>query len=152
MAYEDRTYHGIPRSKGTPARLLVESPEDGPTQRLSVQVLRELKAKDEDRLGGFGWGYNGSGTSRAAAAVLADALDLGDPEKAGISFTGWPQDDILIRLREDFCIEVLSQFCDEWRLRRGVVVRWAHSWYAQRGIGELPAALRELPPLTDIDA
>ncbi|MEU4955013.1 DUF6166 domain-containing protein [Streptomyces lavendulae] len=152
MAYEDRTYHGIPRTKGQTARLLVESPEDGPTQRLKLTVLRELRAKDEEQLGGFGWGYNGSGTSRAAAAILADALDLGDPIKAGISFCEWPQDDILIRLREDFCIEVLSQFCDEWRLRRGVIVRWAHSWFIQRGITELPGAVRDLPPLENIDA
>ncbi|RPK23532.1 hypothetical protein EES37_37895 [Streptomyces sp. ADI91-18] len=152
MAYEDRSYHGVPRSKGVTARLLVETPEDGPTQRRNVQVLRELRAKDEQSLGGFGWGYDGSGTSRAAAAILADALDLGDPEKAGISFTGWPQDNTLIRLREDFCVEMLSQFCDEWRLRRSVIVRWAHSWFIQRGITELPNALRDLPPLAHIDA
>ncbi|MBT1185142.1 hypothetical protein HET69_14250 [Streptomyces sp. CJ_13] len=52
-----------------------------PTQRRNVQVLRELRAKDEQSLGGFGWGYDGSGSSRAAAAILADALDLGDPRR-----------------------------------------------------------------------
>ncbi|GGV04007.1 hypothetical protein GCM10010211_84080 [Streptomyces albospinus] len=45
-------------------------------------MLRELKAKDADELGGFGWGYNGGGTSRTAATVLADALGM--PEKAGL--------------------------------------------------------------------
>ncbi|MCX4851752.1 hypothetical protein [Streptomyces sp. NBC_00893] len=34
-------------------------------------MLRELKAKDEDELGGYGWGYDGGGTSRASAAILA---------------------------------------------------------------------------------
>ncbi|MER7539524.1 hypothetical protein ABTX77_32775 [Streptomyces sp. NPDC097704] len=48
MAYEDRTYHGIQQgseSEGEwhPARLLVEEPEFGPTERqYGVTVLREL--------------------------------------------------------------------------------------------------------------
>ncbi|MEK8175021.1 hypothetical protein NKH77_55960 [Streptomyces sp. M19] len=47
-----------------PARILVEKPEFGPTERqYGVTVLREL-AEPED--GGFGWGYNGGGTSAAA--------------------------------------------------------------------------------------
>jgi hypothetical protein len=155
MAFEDRTYHGVQGAGDDdedwqPARLLVEQPADGPTQRATAKVLRELKAKDEDELGGFGWGYNGSGTSRAAAAVLADALDLGSPEKAGLSMSSWPQDDTLITLREDFCVEVLSQFCDEWRLGRAAVLRWARGWYLQRGITELPAALHNLPSLPPI--
>jgi hypothetical protein len=154
MAYEDRTYHGVqdgPESgKGDeedwqPARILVEKPEDGPTQRKRVKVLRVLAPQDDDA--GFGWGYNGHGTSRAAAAILADALDLGDPDKCGISLTAYPQDEILVQLREDFCIDVLSQLCDQWRLRHGAIVRWARGWYLQRGITDLPAAVRQLPPL-----
>ncbi|MER7539523.1 hypothetical protein ABTX77_32770 [Streptomyces sp. NPDC097704] len=54
---------------------------------------------------------------------------------------------MLADLREDFCDDVLSQFYDQWRLRRGVILRWARAWYLQRGISELPVALRELPPL-----
>ncbi|MEF2529757.1 hypothetical protein [Streptomyces sp. CS62] len=42
---------------------------------------------------------------------------------------------------------MLSQFCDEWRLRRGVVLRWARAWYLQRGITDLLAALQQFPPL-----
>lgn len=156
MTYEDRTYHGIRGVGGDederqPARLLVENPEDGPTQRNNVTVLRELKAKDEHELGGYGWGYNGSGTSRTAAAVLADALDLGTPEKAGLSMSEWPQNATLVALREDFCVDFLSQSCDEWRLGRAAVLRWARGWYLQRNISELPSALRHLPPLVDID-
>lgn len=152
MLYEDRTYHGIQwgslsAGKWEPARILVESAEKGPTERLAVKVLRELVAKDEDELGGFGWGYNGSGTSRAAAVILADALGLGDPDRAGISMVGWPQDEVLVRLREDFCIEVLSQLCDQWRLRHITVARWAAAWYTQAGISPLPTALRQLPQL-----
>ncbi len=40
---------------------------------------------------------------------------------------------------------------DEWRLGRAAFLRWARGWYLQRGITDLPAALRELPPLIDID-
>ncbi|MGP3942051.1 hypothetical protein [Streptomyces sp. 6N106] len=32
------------------------------------------KPKDEDELGGYGWGYDGSSTCRDAVASLADAL------------------------------------------------------------------------------
>lgn len=37
-----------------------------------------------------------------------------------------------------FCIYFLSQFCDEWRLGRAAVLRWADDWY-------LPAT-RNCPP------
>lgn len=76
----DRTYHGVeaaPRrgSKGDepewqPARIIVEYPETGPTEREHVTVLRELRPPD---YGDFGWGYNGHGTTYSAAAILADA-------------------------------------------------------------------------------
>ncbi|MFF2810353.1 hypothetical protein ACFVT2_24930 [Streptomyces sp. NPDC058000] len=127
-----------------PARILVEEPEFGPTQRQNVTVLRELAEPEES---GFGWGYNGGGTSVAAAAILADALDLGDPDKCGIGYLASPEDEVLAQLREDFCDDVLSQLSDQWRLRRGVVLRWSLAWYLQQGNDELPAALRELPPL-----
>ncbi|MFD6187453.1 hypothetical protein [Streptomyces goshikiensis] len=45
---------------------------------------------------------------------------------------------------------MLSQFCDEWRLRRGVILRWARAWYLQRGINALPVALQQLPTFRDI--
>lgn len=154
MAYEDCTYHGIQygpetdRSDGEewkPARILVEKPEFGPTERqYELTVLREL-AEPENR--GLGWGYNGGGTSVTAAAVLADALDLGDPDKCGIGYMSSSEDEVLAQLREDFCDDVLSQLCDQWRLRRGVVLRWSLAWYLQRGIDDLPAALRNPPPL-----
>ncbi|MFG3214715.1 hypothetical protein [Streptomyces tendae] len=54
---------------------------------------------------------------------------------------------MLAQLREDFCADVLSQLCDQWRHRRSVVLRWSLAWYMQRGIESLPAALRDLPPL-----
>ncbi|MFI9240847.1 hypothetical protein [Streptomyces sp. NPDC053079] len=49
----------------------------------------------------IGPGYLPQDKRRAAlAAVLADALDLGTPEKTGLSMS-WPQDDTLVALRED---------------------------------------------------
>ncbi|MET9987650.1 hypothetical protein [Streptomyces rochei] len=103
-------------------------------------MLRELAEPAADD---FGWGYNGGGTSVAAAAILADALLLGDPGKCGIGYATYPEDEVLLQLREDFCDDLLSQLCDQWRLRRGVVLRWSFAWYLQRGINELPAARRE---------
>ncbi|MGX1025473.1 hypothetical protein RKD37_000088 [Streptomyces ambofaciens] len=153
MEYEDCTYHGVQdglesdssvAEEWQPARILVEKPEFGPTERQYVTVLRELT---EPGTGGFGWGYNGGGTSAAAAAILADALDLGDPDTCGIGYAAYPEDEVLAQLREDFCDDVLSQLCDQWRLRRSVVLRWSLAWYMQRGIGSLPAALQHLPPL-----
>ncbi|MFH8534955.1 hypothetical protein ACH4GE_42075 [Streptomyces tendae] len=100
MAYEDCTYHGVqdgPESDSSdaeewqPARVPVEKPEFGPTERQDVTVLRELT---EPETGGFGWGYNGGGTSAAAAPILADALDLGDPDTCGIGYAAYPEDEL----------------------------------------------------------
>lgn len=130
MTYEDCTYHGIEEPADSDRyegpRILVEVPGFAPTQRIGVTVLRELRPKDRHELGGFGWGYDGSGTSRAAAAILADALQLSRSERVAISPDDWDEtnDKVLVKLREDFCDDVLSQFCDQWRLRRGVVLRW----------------------------
>jgi hypothetical protein len=43
---------------------------------------------------------------------------------------------------------VLSQFCDEFRIRRGAVLRWVRGWCAERGIDKLPVAVRRLPPIS----
>jgi hypothetical protein len=142
----DRVYHGVRGDKTTRSarRLLVEVPADGPTARQSVTVLGELREPDD---GGFGWGHDGIGTSRAAAAILADALDLGsDIDRAGISVAAsYPKDTVLVGLREEFCSDVLSQCCDEFRLHRRAVLRWARGWYAQRGITDLPAVVADTP-------
>jgi hypothetical protein len=155
MAYRDWTYHGLqfgpekqrnqPDEAWEPGRIWVEEPEFGPMERQDVTVLRELESGP---YGDFAWGYNGNGTSRAAAAILADALELGDPVKTGISVDDGLEDDVLVRLREAFCDEVLSQDCAEWRLRRVVVLRWARSWYGQAAITALPDGL-QLPALDD---
>ncbi|MDV6287114.1 hypothetical protein R2F25_00425 [Streptomyces sp. UP1A-1] len=68
-------------------------------------MLRELAESAADD---FGWGYNGGGTSAAAAAILADALHLGDPGKCGIGYATYPENEVLLQLREDFCDDLLS--------------------------------------------
>jgi hypothetical protein len=134
----DWTYHGTWDQGGVDdrARIAVEHTAFGPTERATAMVLRELAAAP----GGFGWGCNGGGPARAAAAVLDDALELG-----GLGSSGIFPDHTLDRLRYDFCWDVMSQMCDEWRLRRGAVLRWVRGWYAEHGITNLPRAAAGLP-------
>ncbi|MEV0649907.1 DUF6166 domain-containing protein [Phytomonospora sp. NPDC050363] len=143
----NHSYHGIPGGVDAAgnyrsARILVETAEPGPTERERARLLRELV--DED---GYGWGYNGSGTSNAAAAILADALELGDPDTIGMSMAAHPENRVLTELREDFCVDVLAQACDEWRMSRGAILRWARGWYLQHGDPDLPTSLAKLPPV-----
>ena len=142
----DWAYHGIgPRmSADGRAHIMVEDVAFGPTERQDTAVLRELA---EPAYGGFLWGYNGSGPLWAAAAILADALGLGDPAACGIDAASPQRDDTLIALRGDFTWDVTSQLCEEWRLRRGAVLRWVRGWYAEHGITNLPQAAAQLPPI-----
>jgi hypothetical protein len=136
----DWTYHGITDNpKSLTGRIVVETSHDGPTDREHVQVLRKLRVSPSRHA--FGWGYNGNGTSCSAAAILADALALGDPARAGMTIDS-PTNDTLCRLREAFCWDVLTVVGSEWRLRRAGVLRWAHGWYLANGIEILPAVLR----------
>jgi hypothetical protein len=108
-------------------------------------VLRELAGP---AYGGFNWGYTGSGPERAAAAILADALSLGDPVACGLDPAGAiTPDRTLGMLRYDFCWDVVSQLAGEWRLRRGALLRWARGWYAQRELTDLPRAVARLPSI-----
>jgi hypothetical protein len=141
-----RIYHGIDGEDGI-SRIYVERAEYGPTERETRQQegrlrLGQLHAFDEEDGGGFGWGYNGGGTSRAAAAILADALN--EPQER-YDFTA--DDEQAVRLREDFCEDVLSQCCREWRLGRGAVLRWVRGWYAQHGNIPTSTTLTTLPPI-----
>lgn len=91
----------------------------GPTERERVLVLRELVSG----MGGWSafescWGYHGTGTSAADHAILTDAMgvELGN------------------ELREDFAAEFSPPYpFDEWRLRRGAVLRWVVGWYTEPG-------------------
>lgn len=141
----DWAYHGTGplMSADDRAHIRVEDVVFGTTERRGVAVLRELA---EPPGGGFNWGYNGTGPLRAAAAILADALGLGDPADCGMDPSSPRPDATLIALRGDFTWDVTSQLCEEWRLRRGAVLRWARGWYAEHGITSLPAAAAQLPP------
>ncbi|MGW1328183.1 DUF6166 domain-containing protein [Streptomyces antibioticus] len=148
MTEQDRIYHGVqPVGDDDQCRILVEKRKLGPTERqVDDLVLYELAPKDAEALGGFNWGYSGSGPGRAANAILADALGLGDPWSCG--FEGGPVDPVLQALGVDFAADVLVQCCSQWRLSRGGVLRWCRGWYAQQGVNDLPAALVDLPELT----
>jgi hypothetical protein len=136
----DWTYHGIAdHPTSLTGRILVETSHDGPTSRADVEVLRELRVSPAEY--SFGWGYNGNGTSCSAAAILADALALGDPAQAGMTIDS-PLNESLCRLREAFCWDMLTVLGTEWRLRRAVVLRWSHGWYLSNAIEVLPAVLR----------
>jgi hypothetical protein len=140
----DWTYHGIGplTAADDGAHILVEVTEFGPTERQKITVLRELAEPPY----GFHWGYNGGGPGRAAAAILADALSLGDPDTCGIGTAASPLNTTLGELRFDFCWDVLTQFCAEWRMRRGAILRWVRGWYAEHGFIDLPQAAVQLPP------
>ena len=143
----DWAYHGTGpvMSADGRAHILVEDVVFGTTERQSTTLLRELP---EPPGGGFNWGYNRTGPLRAAAAILADALSLGDPADCGMDPFSPQPDATLIALRGDFTWDVTSQLCEEWRLRRGAVLRWVRGWYVEHGITGLPAAAAQLPPLS----
>src|SRR5947209_5936761 len=110
MTAQDRTYHGVQPAGDDDwqCRILVEKTKSGPTERqVDDLVLYELTPKNAEALGGFSWGYSGSGPGRAADAILADALGLGDPWASG--FAGWPIDPVLQALSVDFASDVLVQ-------------------------------------------
>lgn len=142
---DDWTYHGLGQriSPDGRAHIFVEGTVFGLTEHEHVAASREL---DEPVHGGFYWGYNGGGPARAATAILADALNPDGPVPSGLDPTAATQDATLGALRSDFCWDVLSQLCEEWRLRRDAVLRWVRGWYAEHGLPDLPQAAAQLPP------
>ncbi|MER5322391.1 DUF6166 domain-containing protein [Streptosporangium roseum] len=128
---EDRTYYGVTSSETGGNWIEVAKTEFGQTERDTTSALYHLTPigmyEDVDE---FTWGYTKTGPHATGLAVLADALGQ-EPSK-----------DLL----EAFVDDVVSQFPNEWRMRRGAVLRWARGWYAQHNIDILPAALRDLPP------
>ncbi|MFE6086027.1 hypothetical protein [Streptomyces virginiae] len=62
-----------------------------------------------------------------AALILADALELGDPDECGIGLSAYPENKALASMREDFCSDVLSQLCEassqgEPKSRHGMIL------------------------------
>ena len=125
---EDRVYHGIKSADGK-ARILVEYVVFGLTERGGAEVVRELHPAYDV----FSWGYNGGGPAEAGRAVLADALEVADPDCFG-------------ELRGDFCFDIVTQLPAEWRLRRGAVLRWVRGWCAEHDVTRLPHAVTQPPP------
>lgn len=159
MTYENRIYHGrrVPRPD-QPAwrycRIFVEKPEHGPTQRESVTVLCEMTVT-YDAINGvdysnFEWGYDGGGPYRTAAALLADALDLGTPEDAGMAWWDGDLDEGMKQLCMAFRADVVVQLCDEWRLSAETVRRWARDWHLQGHVADMPGDLRRRTPLRSV--
>ncbi len=154
--YRDRLYHGFfdrerdRRNQASDAdeyaevqRILVEKPAGGPTERRSVKVLYELLPPDAARFGGFHWGYHGTGPSRVAAAVLADSLELPADTTGRGPFAA--DDPVLGELSAAFVVDVVSELCDEWRLRCTLVMRWARAWYLHNYPAHLPVRLHQIP-------
>lgn len=143
---EDWVYHGVVNqpSQEQP-RIFVEQVAFGPTERQSVSVLRELIPPPD---GGFLWGYTGGSPARAAQALLTDALAL--PTLGALDRTGARKgyDTLSVRLRNDFIFDVMSQLGDEWRLRRGAVLRWVRGWYVEHDLNHPPRAVLSPPAIS----
>lgn len=154
-AFRDRVYHGFSdveryrrnqQSQDDPLevqRIWVEKPAGGPTERRTDLTLYELLPPEPLLYGGFHWGYDGAGPGRTAAAVLADALEPGTPQEAGMGLG--ERDEVREQLRLTFVEDAVSQLCDEWRLRCTLVMRWARAWYLQHYPTHLPERLHRIP-------
>ncbi|MEU8993172.1 DUF6166 domain-containing protein [Streptomyces sp. NPDC048558] len=124
------TYHGwFDRGEDSEGIVAVEISEFGPTERLGTIELHRLS----DRFG-FHWGYQGGGPGRLATAILTDALGSEPWDAMGGAF------------RDD----VVSQFTEEWRIRRSAVLRWVRGWLADQPADQqpdiLPQTLAHIPP------
>lgn len=112
----DLTYHGYlvrtDRYVTEPCRIEVElTSMEG--FRKKPEMLKRLLIPED---GAFNWGYDGHGPYRAAEAVLSDALEQEELDK---------------RLVRAFACDFLTQVTGEWRIRRGMVLRWVRGWCAE---------------------
>jgi hypothetical protein len=119
---EDRCYYGNDGS------VVVQGFGSGWTERENKKVLRVLAPLDP--VVPFNWGYIGSGSNQVAIAILADAL-------------GIPGDKVAMFLYQDFTADFVSQFPDEFRIRRFAVLRWVRGVCCDKNMHDFPA---ELPP------
>lgn len=147
---EDWVYHGdVNQPSQEQPRIFVEEVAFGPTERQSVSVLRELIPPP---YGGFLWGYTGGSPARAAEALLTDALAL--PTLDALDKTGptMGHDTLSVRLRNDFTFDVMSQLGDEWRLRRGAVLRWVRGWYVEHDLDRPPRTVLSPPAISPMSS
>ena len=103
---------------------------------------------DSPPYGGFLWGYTGGSPAQAAEALLTDALAL--PTLDTLDKTGptMGHDTLSVRLRNDFTFDVMSQLGDEWRLRRGAVLRWVRGWYVEHDLDRPPRIVLSPPAIS----
>lgn len=131
---EDRCYHGVQGdpdiNKERVSRIFVELAEWGPTERQEPVVLRELQPLDSTV--SFRWNYLGNGPTAAAEAILNDALGF-EPDRP---------------LRNAFIEDFIAHCSNDFRLRRGAILRWARGLLEQKGVPteQLPPVLGNLPP------
>jgi hypothetical protein len=126
---EDRCYHGV-MGEFT-GRIFIEHTEFGPSAREPGHLVVIGEASSHE--GGYTWGYIGTGPRDTANAVLMDA-------------TGW--NEIPRQLASDFVEDVVSQLADQWRLRRGAILRWLRGYYAQHEVTNPPAPARWPTPIS----
>lgn len=124
------TYHGwFDRDEDSNGIVAVEISEFGPTERQGTIALYRLSDQY-----GFNWGYQGGGPGRVASAVLTDALGR-QPWGA---------------MPGSFVDDVVSQFTEEWRMRRSAILRWIGGWVAGQPAAHqpdiLPQVLADIPP------
>jgi hypothetical protein len=141
----DWTYHGKYRETGdqATAQILVEQVDLGPGPQREGAVLREISPPAD---GGFLWGYTGGSPTRVAEALLADALELPSLEALGNTDLGPGLDRLWVQIRDDFIMEVISQQCSEWRMRRSALLRWVRGWYADHDLSAVPPAALHVRP------
>jgi len=134
----DWTYHGKYGETGSQAsaRILVEEVDFGPGPQREGTVLREISPPAD---GGFLWGYTGGSPTRVAEALLADVLELPRVEALGNTDLGPGLEPLWVQIRNDLIMEVISQQCSEWRVRRCALLRWVRGWYADHGLSSVPA-------------
>ncbi len=136
---DERIYYGTIENDtagGSTHRVFVAHPSQGNVEK--VRVIRELTVDYLDGQSHFNWGYGGAGPYRTAAAVLADALELGSVEEAGMGWwVGEELDPPGAALCEAFREDFVQYFGSEWRLGRPAVLRWALGWSQQTAI-QLP--------------
>jgi hypothetical protein len=87
-------------------------------------MMRELPGPDDGA--GFSGGYIGTGPRQAPLAILRDA-------------TCWTE--VPEEMRKAFLYDVVSQLLPGFRMRRGMILRWATGWAITAGIPNL------IPPL-----
>lgn len=124
MRSEGRTYRGVRGGNGQVAdwgRVLIYLgyPSWRDVHSRQVEPIGEFDCREPalvakfDRKDGFEWGYDGSGPSMTAYALLADTLGF-EPEPSTV---------------REFAGDVVAQFPDaEWMINQQTILAWIGGW------------------------